>query len=151
MWFSFLVGGNWVSHCVNKCWLGPSGVFAVSAKTPKRSKLLGYNISWSPWRLIPSFQYRVDMVWRVCVCLLHMWICSTDVSGLPGSRISFPGPFGCACDMVTHSSIWSSEWLTQGKQIDAQSTDHFVFADMMGLILEFYPSFYQPAKYWKCI
>lgn len=26
-----------------------------------------------------------------------------------------PGLFGSGCDMVTHSSIWSSDWVTQGK------------------------------------
>lgn len=66
----------------------------------------------------------VQRVWSEespCVCLLHMWICSTDVSWLPGRQgLLPPGLFGSDRDMVTHSSIWSSDWVTQGKHDAAQ-------------------------------
>lgn len=70
----------------------------------------------------PAARSRVNISRRACVrvCLLHMRICSTDVSWLPGSRLSSLGLFGSGCDMVTHSSIWSSDWVTQGKLNDTE-------------------------------
>lgn len=53
-----------------------------------------------------------------------------------------PGLFGSGCDMVTHSSIWSSDWVTQGKH-DAEQyitcffkTFHDSETDDHGKILE---------------
>lgn len=91
--------------------------FAVSAKMLKAVQVFITTFFGlcSPGSAVEQSQHP----WKsLCVCLLHMRICSTDVSWLPGSRLSSPGLFGSDCDMVTHSSIWSSNWVTQGKLND---------------------------------
>lgn len=93
--------------------------FAMSAKMLKAVQVFVTTFLVSV-ALDPELQYRVSMVQSLRVCLLHMRICSTDVSWLPGSRLSSPGLFGSGCDMVTHSSIWSSDWVTEGKQNNSE-------------------------------
>lgn len=94
--------------------------FAVSAKMLKAVQVFittFFGLCGAGSRAAEQSQH----LWKsLRVCLLHMWICSTDVSWLPGSRLSSPGLFGSDCDMVTHSSIWSSDWVTQGKLNDTE-------------------------------
>lgn len=87
------MGGNWVSHSVNKCWLSPSGL-GCSCWNSKNSPGLGSNI----FGLYGAGSLRCS-VYSQCglkslsVCLLHMWICSTDVSWLPGRQALLPLAF----------------------------------------------------------
>lgn len=94
--------------------------FAVSAKMLKAVQVFittFFGLCGAGSRAAEQSQH----LWKsLRVCLLHMRICSTDVSWLPGSRLSSPGLFGSDCDMVTHSSIWSSDWVTQGKLNDTE-------------------------------
>lgn len=97
--------------------------FAVSAKMLRAVQVF-ITTFFGLWGVESWAVEQSQHLWKsLCGCLLHMWICSTDVSWLPGSRPSSPGLFGSACDMVTHSSIWSSDWVTQGKLND---TEHYI-------------------------
>ena len=85
----FCFWGNWVSHSVNKCWLSLSGLGCVCWNS-KNSPCFGSNV----FGLYGAGS--CPAVWSQCglkslpVCLLHMWICSTDVSWLPGRQALLP-------------------------------------------------------------
>lgn len=85
-------GGNWVSHSVNKCWLSLSGLGCVCWNS-KNSPCFGSNI----FRLYGAGSCVVAQsqcgLKSLSVCLLHMWICSTDVSWLPGRQALLPLAF----------------------------------------------------------
>lgn len=86
------MGGNWVSHCVNKCWLSPSGLGCVSWNS-KNSPCFGSNIFGLYGAGSRAAAWSQCGLKSLTVCLLHMWICSTDVSWLPGRQAFLPLAF----------------------------------------------------------
>lgn len=87
-----LLGGNWVSHSVNKCWPSLSG-FGCVCWNSKNSPCFGSNVLGLYGAGSFAAAYSQCGLKSLSVCLLHMWICSTDVCWLPGRHALLPLAF----------------------------------------------------------